>query len=211
MYHYLNQQNNKEVPHMEIVQPIRDINQIRKIESILQSQSPRDYLLFVLGINSGLRISDILKLKAGDLRNQTHFIIRMQKTGKPLKIKIQPTLLKEINNYIKDKSDDEFLFKSQKGDNQPIQRIHAWRILNNAANKVGIKGEIGTHSLRKTFGYFMYEYCGKDITIVQKLLGHTSPQHTLRYIGILQDDLDEIIDNFDYNKIESKSSWSMLS
>lgn len=182
---------------MKVVQPIRSLKKIHEIEQILKSQSERNYILFRLGINSGLRISDILKLKAKHLRNQTHFILKEQKTSKTKKLKIQSTLKKEIDNYIKDMLDDEYLFKSQKGKNQPINRVQAWRILNKAANQVGIKGEIGTHTLRKSFGYHMYLHCGKDITIVQKLLNHSSPETTLRYIGITQDTLDEILDEFD--------------
>ncbi|NMA32569.1 MAG: tyrosine-type recombinase/integrase, partial [Alphaproteobacteria bacterium] len=67
---------------MKTVQPIRSIEQIKQIEKILKSQSMRDYMLFRLGINSGLRISDILKLKVKDLRNQDYFILKEQKTGK---------------------------------------------------------------------------------------------------------------------------------
>jgi integrase len=92
--------------------------------------------------------------------------------------------------------DCEYLFQSKKGNNQPIQRMQAWRILNDVARKVGIKGEIGTHSLRKTFGYHMYKHCKGDVTIVQKFLNHSSPSVTLRYIGITQDSMDDLIDSF---------------
>jgi integrase len=181
---------------MKTVQPIRSIEQIKQIEKILKSQSMRDYILFRLGINSGLRISDILKLKAKDLRNQDYFILKEQKTGKTQRIKIQPTFKKELDQYLKNMDDCEYLFQSKKGDNQPIQRMQAWRILNDVARKVGIKGEIGTHSLRKTFGYHMYKHCKGDVTIVQKFLNHSSPSVTLRYIGITQDSMDDLIDSF---------------
>ena len=189
---------------MQIVQPIRDIKKINQIEKILKKQNMRDYMLFRIGINSGLRISDILKLKVKDLRNQTHFTLREQKTGKPQKLKIQPTLKKEIDEYIKDMDDEDYIFKSQKGNNSPIQRMQAWRILNKAANQVGINGEIGCHTLRKTFGYHFYKYTGGDIVILQKIFNHSSPQITLRYIGILQDQIDELIDGFDYRKLKNK-------
>lgn len=180
---------------MNTVQPIRDINKIRKMESTLKDQCERDYIMFRLGINSGLRISDILKLKVSDVKGKDHFQLKEQKTSKTNKIKIHPQLKKELASYIKNKSDAEYLFKSQKGENSPIQRMQAWRILNKAARSVGIKDEIGTHSLRKTFGYHMYNMC-KDITKVQKFLNHSSPHITLSYIGITQDSLDELIDGF---------------
>lgn len=183
---------------MNTVQPIRDINQIRKMEQVLKTQSERNYILFRLGINSGLRISDILKMKVKDVRNQTHFILKEQKTGKSQRLKINPVLKKELNHYTKNMNDEDYLFKSQKGNNNPIQRMQAWRILNDAAKQVGIDYEIGTHTLRKTFGHRVYTQC-QDITIVQKLLNHSTPQVTLRYIGIQQDDLDAVIDELQFN------------
>src|SRR5678816_3282896 len=108
---------------MNTVQPIRDINQIRKMEQVLKTQSERNYILFRLGINSGLRISDILKLKVKDVRNQTHFILREQKTGKSQRLKINPVLKKELNHYTKNMNDEDYLFKSQKGNNLSLIHI----------------------------------------------------------------------------------------
>lgn len=182
---------------MEVVQPIRDINKIKQIESNLKKENIRDYILFELGIYSGLRISDILKLKVKDVKGQTHFTLREQKTGKSKKMKIHQSLKVELNKYIKGKSDDEYLFRSQKGDNNPIQRMQAWRIINSAANRVGIVGEIGTHTLRKTFGYHFYNQT-KDIVMLQNIFNHVNPNVTLAYIGMKQDDMDTMIDNFKY-------------
>ncbi len=190
---------------MNIVQPIRDINKIQQIEAILKKESFRDYILFRLGINSGLRISDILKLKVEDLRNQDYFILREQKTNKPQRLKIQPELKKEIDLYIKDKPDSEYLFKSRKGNNKPIQRVQAYRIINKVAKRVGLLKEVGTHTLRKTFGYHFYmQYNDKNnrgLSILQQIFNHSSTYVTLRYIGIVQDEIDDLIDdfNFDYN------------
>lgn len=182
---------------MNEVQPIRDLRKVRDMEDALRQSSERDYIFFRIGINSGLRISDILKLRVGDVRDKDYFTLRMQKTNKAIRIKVQNTLLAEIAEYVAGKADDEYLFKSKKGKNNPIQRAQAWRVLRAAARKVGIEDEIGTHSMRKTFGYHMYNHTDKDVTMVQKFLGHTSPQHTLRYIGIVQDDMDEVMDGFD--------------
>ncbi len=218
---------------MNTVQPIRSLTQIHKMENILKSQSLRDYMLFRLGINSGLRISDILKLKVKDIRNQDYFILKEQKTGKTQRIKIQSTLKKELDEYIKDMNDEDYIIGSQKytstftistkvkneagkttrikqqientSNNSPLQRMQAWRILNDAASKVGIKDPIGCHTMRKTFGYFMYLHANKDITIVQKFLNHSSPSVTLRYIGITQSDMDDLIDSFDFDSFDNKN------
>lgn len=191
---------------MKTVQPIRSLSQIKQIEKILKSQSTRDYMLFRLGINSGLRISDILSLKAKDLRNQDYFNLKEQKTGKTQRIKIQPKLKEELNQYLQNLKDDEYLFQSQKGINQPIQRMQAYRIINDVARKVGIKDQIGCHTMRKTFGYHMYIHANKDITIVQKFLNHSSPSVTLRYIGITQDNMDDLIDSFSFDFDEKPKS-----
>lgn len=183
---------------MEIVQPIRDKQTIYKIESILKQQNIRDYMMFRIGIYSGLRISDILKLKVSDLKNQEYFILREQKTSKPKRLKIQQSLLPEINQFLNNKSPDEYIFKSRQGGNKPISRIQAYNVLNKVSKQVGLNGEIGTHTLRKTFGYHMYHHSKKDITMIQKLLNHSSSSVTLRYIGILQDDMDSLIDTFEY-------------
>lgn len=182
---------------MNTVQPIRDKNKIRKIENILKKQSMRNYILFELGIYSGLRISDILKLKVKDLKDKDYFILKEQKTGKHKKLAINPKLKKELDMYLSNMKDDEYIIKSREGENKPISRVMAWKILNDAAKKVGIQ-EIGTHSLRKTFGYHAYLQTNKDITKIQKLLNHSSPEVTLRYIGITQDDLDDVVINLSY-------------
>jgi integrase len=90
--------------------------------------------------------------------------------------------------------DKEYLFKSQKGNNKPISRVQAYRILNNASEKIGLK-EIGTHTLRKTFGYWHYQQY-KDIALLQELFNHSAPSITLRYIGINQDIMDRTIEDF---------------
>lgn len=183
---------------MNNVQPIRDKTKIRKMENILKKQNIRNYILFELGIYSGLRISDILKFKAKHLKNKDHFVIKEQKTGKFKKLAINPKLKKDLNVYLSNMKDDEYIFKSREGENKPISRVMAWKILNDAAKKAGIKEEIGTHSLRKTFGYHMYMQNNKDVVLVQKLLNHSSPQITLRYIGILQEDMDNAVINLSY-------------
>ena len=72
-----------------------------------------------------------------------------------------------------------------------LKRQRAYRIINDAAKSVGIKDKIGTHTLRKTLGYHAYQ-SGKDITIIQKLFNHSTPRETLTYIGITQDDVDDV-------------------
>lgn len=175
---------------MKYVEPIRSKQQIDAVKNYLKSRNLRDCLLFVLGINSGLRISDLLLLKISDVRKD-RIAIREKKTGKMKDFPISDTCKNTINEYLTSiNNESEWLFKSKKGD-QPITRIQAYRIMNQAARAVGIKEAIGTHTLRKTFGYWAYK-SGADVTRIQKLLNHSAPSVTLAYIGITKDELDNI-------------------
>jgi Site-specific recombinase XerD len=179
---------------MKYVEPIRSKQQIEAVKGYLKNRNLRDWLLFVLGINSGLRISDLLLLKISDVKAKDRIIIREMKTGKIKDFPLSLTCKKTINEYLTSiHNESEWLFKSQKGD-QPITRIQAYRIMNKAACAVGIKEAIGTHTLRKTFGYWAYK-SGVDITRIQKLLNHSAPSVTLAYIGITKDELDNIYIN----------------
>ena len=177
---------------MELVQPIRDKNTIVEFKNELLHKSYRDYMLFTVGINTGLRISDILPLKVGDVKG-THIVIKEKKTSKNKRFKINGALRRELDKYIANMNDDDYLFPSRKGD-KPITRVQAYRVLNAVAEKLGIE-EIGTHTLRKTFGYHHYQQY-KDVAILQEIFNHSSPSITLRYIGITADLVDDTIDNF---------------
>ncbi|MFX3637063.1 MAG: site-specific integrase [Candidatus Pristimantibacillus sp.] len=179
---------------MDFVQPIRDKETIEKMKDVLKKSSYRDWFMFVFGINTGLRISDILNLKVCDVKDKTHVTIREKKTNKEKRFKINTSLQIVINDYIKTMEEDEFLFASKKT-GKGLGRIQAYKILNAAASKVGLTESIGTHTLRKTFGYFFYKQT-KDIAILQTLFNHSSPSITLLYIGINQDQLDLAMDNF---------------
>ena len=184
---------------MEFVQPIRDKNKISHIKKVLKANNLRDYALFVLGINSGLRISDILKLKISDVLDDKSKIkeritLREQKTGKTKDFPMSESSKSAINLYLKqrDFNLNQPLFISRKSDNDGfLKRQQAYRIINDVARVVGIKESIGTHTLRKTFGYHAYNN-GYDISIIQKLFNHSTPSITLRYIGITQDELDNV-------------------
>lgn len=178
---------------MELVQPIREKSKIEEMKRELLKSGTRDYMLFVIGINTGLRISDILTLKVADIKDKQYITIKEQKTSKTKRANIM-AIQEELNNYILGMSEDEYLFKSQKGNNKPISRVQAYRILNNTAQRIGIE-EIGTHTLRKTFGYHFYQKT-KDVALLQELFNHSAPSVTLRYIGINQDNMDKAMEGF---------------
>lgn len=113
---------------MNFVQPIRDPEQIQQIKEQLKEKSERNYILFVMGINTGLRISDILKLKVGDLKG-SHISMREMKTGKQKRIQITTALKRELRWFNENREDDEYLLKSRQGKNRPIGRSMAYKIL----------------------------------------------------------------------------------
>lgn len=174
---------------MNTVQPIRDKRDIERMKKALGNQ--RDLLLFIFGINSSLRISDILKLKVGDVRDQSTLTLREQKTGKAKKFTLNQSITAAVNSLVPaDAPTDSSLFPSRKG-SAPITRVQAYRILNEAAKRAGINTEIGTHTLRKTFAYHAYKQ-GVDLAVLQSVLNHSSQRETLRYIGVVQDDIDNV-------------------
>lgn len=178
---------------MNIVEPIRSKTDLKKIENALAEQNLRDLLFFVMGTNSGLRISDILNLNVEDVKDKTHITIIEKKTKKYKKFPINEKLKDLIKKHTENRPNREPLFKTVYENR--LDRHQAYRIINNVCSDLGIDYKVGTHSLRKTFGYHHYIKF-KDIAILQKILNHSSTSITLRYIGIEQDRIDESYMNF---------------
>ena len=181
---------------MNVVQPIKSKKDIEAMKVYLKSKSLRDWALFVLGINSALRISDLLNLKVSDVCDENgkikeRIILKEQKTSKsknfPLNNNVKSALLEYISTI---QSDQTALFASRKG-NEAITRQQAHVIISQAAKTCGIKEPTSNHSLRKSFSWALYD-AGVDLTRIQALLNHSSPKETLRYIGITQSENDSI-------------------
>jgi len=191
---------------MNTVEPIRDINQVYDIADFLEAKRERDYVMFMVGIYSGLRISDILKLTVRDVRDRMgnikdHVYIREKKTGKEKRFIINNELQAILSKYVYKKMDHEHLFKSRVGYNRPIVREQAYLILRQAAIKFGLEN-IGCHTLRKTFGYHLYQ-ATHDIVAIQLILGHRNESDTRRYIGIDQERKDNIVKNLSFKRKRS--------
>lgn len=216
----------KGLNQMELVEPIRDKKKIETMKKILKAHNVRDYALFTLGINSGLRISDILKLKVSDAmdekgRMKDRIVVHEKKTEKDIKdkdgnwirrergkgksFKLSDNTIKALSEYLATRDHpgaDEPLFASRKHDKETgmpghMQRAQAYRIINGVAKEIGLATDtnrIGTHTLRKTFGYHAYK-AGTDLAVIQDILNHSSPGITLRYIGITQDEKDDVYVN----------------
>lgn len=183
---------------MEYVNAIRDIGRINAIKRLLKEQSTRDYLLFVLGINTGLKIGELLSLKIQNIIDENgavrNFLELEEDSKKEISIFINNKVRKAISIHLSTTSPDfhDYLFKSSKT-KQPITRQQAYRIINKAAKSVGIEGKIGTHSMRKTYGFHAYKK-GVAISLLQKLFNHSSPSETLKYLGIKDEHIKTEID-----------------
>jgi integrase len=184
---------------MATVEALKDRRDIDLLKTVLKQRSIRDYLMFIVGCNTGLRISDILKLKVDEFVNsdmktaKKSLLITEKKTGKQRQIAVNGTVQKAIKLFITHYSPsfDEFLFASRKGSNRAISTTQAYRILNSAASACKIDINFGTHTLRKTWGYWTYTKTGNNLGLVMNMLGHSSPAMTLLYIGITQSQKDE--------------------
>lgn len=178
---------------MQTVQPIRDKHLIETMKMELYETSYRNYFLFVMGLNTGLRISDLLPLRVMDVRGKSHIVMRETKTRKNKRFLINMDLRNIILDYTIEMSDDDYLFPSKKTD-LPLKRVQAYKVLSKAASNVGIEN-FGTHSMRKTFGFWHYTI-NKNVALLQDIFNHSSPDITLRYIGINQDIVDKSLEHF---------------
>ena len=176
-----------------IAEPLKNKKDIQVVEKYLKERNKRDYVIWVLGLNSGLRVSDIVALNVGDVRNKSHIQIIEKKTGKYKKFPINAKLRPMIENFTRGKQSEEALFVSIFQNR--LDRFGAYYIIKAACQTVGIQEKVGTHTLRKTFGYHHYKKF-KDVAILQKIFNHSNPSITLRYIGIEQDQIDESYNNF---------------
>lgn len=183
---------------MNVVEPIRDPKKILAIKRNLKEEgNPRNYLLFVAGVNLALRISDLCSLKVKDILdkqgNIREFIhLKEKKTKRQVKIKLNNTV-KEALNYFLDKAritdPEQYLFKSERG-NRALDRIRAWGLIQKWTKEVGLESErYGTHTLRKTWGYQARKQ-GVSIEKINEKLGHKSVIVTKRYIGISQEEIN---------------------
>lgn len=178
---------------MAIVEPIRDKKLIEKIEDSLKKTKPRDYVLFCMGVNSGLRISDILNLDVADVKDKNYLSLKEKKTGKNKIFPLNQKLKNILDFYTKNRALDEPLFLTKYKNR--MDRITAYRIINNACKKINLDINIGTHTLRKTFGYHFYKKY-KDVAMLQKILNHSTPRITMTYIGINDEEIWNCCEKF---------------
>lgn len=188
---------------MGTTQPIRNMEELRLFKDYYRYEKPnaRNYMLIIIGLNSALRISDILHLTYGSIYDfqkkewKTHMTVKEQKTGKVNRIYIN----KEIRNaleYCTDytvQKENDWLFTSQIQNSRPLSRYQAYRLIKEAADHAGLGPNISCHSLRKTFGYHAWKQ-GTPPALLMNIYNHSTYQITKRYLCIDQDDKDAVFD-----------------
>lgn len=177
------------------VEPLRTVAEIAAMKDALKEvgdaggrgNGDRDRFLLTLGINTGLRISDIVKLRVQDVLNRVYVDVVEEKTEKVRRIDLTG-ISDVVAVYCLDLPTHAYLFPSRKGD-APISTTQAYRVLAKAGDWIGRK-DIGTHTMRKTYGYHVYK-ATKDIVGLMEDFGHATQAITKRYIGITEEERRE--------------------
>ena len=180
--------------------PIKNKKDIKLMEAyFLEREEWRNYTLFVLGINTSLRISDLLNLKWKDVYDfstqsfKKHLHVLEQKTHKWRYIALNENATNCLLFFMQktEKYPDVYIFKSNRGINRPINRNQAYIIIKNAATTLGLPGNISCHSLRKTFGYHAWRQ-GVPPAVIMDIYNHSNMAVTKIYLSIDQDEKDEV-------------------
>ena len=179
--------------------PIRKKEDIESVKNyFLKGKKYRDYSLFIIGINTSLRISDILKLRWDDVydfetkRFREHLVLREQKTGKINCIAINESCKGALTlqmEYKYPSLHNDYIFYSGNNNQKHISRNRAWHIIKKAAFDNRLDGNISCHSLRKTFGYHAWKSGGQP-ALIMEIYNHSNIEITKRYLSIDQDEKD---------------------
>ena len=195
---------------MQFVDPIRDVRKIAQIKNTLKGAGKiRNLVLFHLGINSALRLSDLLRIQVQDVFDEEgvikpYFETKEVKTGKSNRITITPSVKESLALYksaypavLNEKANYVFFHQKQSPLGQiPISRKQAWKLIHRWCKEVGCVGSYGGHSLRKTWGY-QARMKAIPLEIIQHKLNHSSLAVTQRYLGITADEIEEACNKLD--------------
>lgn len=187
---------------MNFVEPIRDRKKLAQIKNLLRGQGRFRDLLFTAGVNTALRISDLLQLKIGQFLDdrgyfKRHFWIHEHKRNKRYEVVINQSIREALVEYMEAypgvaENSEHFVFFNTKtnGYSEPIKQGQAWKFIISICRQVGLSGNFGTHSLRKTWGDHA-RMQGVDLPLIRHKLNHESIAYTKRYLGITDNELQE--------------------
>ena len=188
---------------MNFVEPIRDRKKIAQIKNLLRGQKRFRYLLlFTVGVNFALRVSDLLQI--GDFVDahgqvRARFTLRAEKRGKRNEVTINDSIKEALTEYlaaystIADNPQNYVFFNSKReGFAKPLGRGQAHQFMKAICTEVGLSGNYGTHTLRKTWGYHA-RLSGVPLELIMHKFNHNNLAYTKRYLGITDDELEAVI------------------
>lgn len=203
----------------ELVLPIKDRQMLKQVlETLLENfkYGRRNYTIFQVGKATLLRVSDVLKLKKSDIFDEKGNVKRNaftidKKTRKQNVLYLKPVesdlveYRRWLINYQLDHPElkvyqSEWLFPSFHDANKPIGTKQFWRIMKKVGDLLNIN-YLGTHTMRKTGAYLVYEQTNHNIALVMKLLNHSSEAMTLAYLGLDQESRENMLDRIDFGRI----------
>ena len=180
------------------VEPIRDLTAIAQIKQILlEARQYRNYGLFVLGINTAWRANELLSLTVGQVRylNAGDVLdLKQSKTDAYRMVMLNKSGIAAIKLWLHH-------YKNIKGDNSPLfpsmqfGRLGVPALCNLVktwSTKAGLAGQYGSHTLRKTWGYHQRVTFGEPLVLISRAFGHSSEAQTLRYIGLLPEEVTNL-------------------
>jgi len=181
------------------VEPFIELKDVRSIKKLL-ADNLRDRLLFIMGINSGLRVQDLLALRIGavsGLKAGDRITLKELKTGKENVLILNKEIKDALDGYlaVAEVVDNHYLFKSRKGKNYPLTTFAVTKYVKQWAAALNLKGNFGAHTLRKTWCYHQRKTFGVSWEVIAKRLNHSSPAITRRYLGIQEEEVEEILLN----------------
>jgi integrase len=179
------------------VDPIKKLRDIATIKKLL-ADKPRDFALFTIGINTNLRASDLLRLKIGQVKNLKAgdaVEIKEQKTGKSRRVTLNKTCIKAIQTLLTHKqySDGDYLFQSQRRKVLTVPSVH--KLVKSWCSEINLKGNYGSHTLRKTWGYHQRVTFGVDLPRLMVCFNHSTQRQTLDYLCVQPEEIKNIYQN----------------
>ena len=179
-------------------EPIRDKNKLRQIaEYFFKRKQFRNYVLVILGVHTALRVSDLLQITWCDVYDEsskrflTHITVKEKKTGKTKTIALNPQAVRALKMLYPHRR-NQYVFANNRKKPAPISRVQAWRIIRQGVEGAGLCGRrISPHALRKTLGYHAWQD-GTSPVVIMDIYNHSNYATTRRYLGVNQDDQDEI-------------------
>ena len=191
---------------MKGCRPLTDEEVTLIAQSFGGTYAARDKALFLLGVKSGFRISELLSLRVGDVCQAGRLLDRVTVRRRHMKqqregrtVLLHPEAKAALAVWLSHLAaaggllPSVYVFQSRKGLNRPISRIHAWRILQDVYAANELRGKLGTHSMRKTFANRMYERLGHDLVKTQRALGHRNMNSTVHYLSFREEEIDAAI------------------